>query len=71
MVRKIRMNEDLGKDFKTITFKLRYRDFSELSKKALDVLDKYRQGSMDYLEAHNALITSGFYLREDNVIVDY
>ena len=71
MVRKIRINEDLDKDFKTITFKLRYRDFSELSKEALDILDRYRQGSMDYLEAHNALIRSGFNLLEDNVIVDY
>ena len=55
----------------TITFKLKYRTFAELTSECLTLLDKYKMGKISYTEAHNGLIMYGFNLKEDNTIIDF
>lgn len=73
MVKKIRDVERTANNVivREITFRLKYRNFSELSNFGLDVLDQYRYGEINFVQAHNELINLGFNLRENNVIVDY
>lgn len=73
MVKKLRNVERTADNVivREITFRLRYRNFSELSNYGLDVLDQYRYGEITFDQAHNELINLGFNLHENNVIVDY
>lgn len=54
-----------------IKFELKYRNFGDLTEECLEILTEYQTGSINQIECHNKLLGYGFYLKEDNTVVDY
>lgn len=54
-----------------ISFELKYRNFDDLTDHCLEVLTEYQNGEIGYAECHNKLLGFGFYLKDDNTVVDY
>lgn len=54
-----------------IKFELKCRNFGDLAENCLEALTEYQNEEIGYMECHNRLLGYGFYLREDNTVVDY
>lgn len=54
-----------------IKFELKYRNFGDLTEECFEILTEYQTSNINQIECHNKLLGYGFYLKEDNTVVDY